>query len=340
MNILFTTENGFVKDTYFPAGLMERLEKLGNVVYNPKDMPLTEDELAIAVGDVDACLTHWGCPAFTEKVLDSAKHLQLIAHAAGSVGDLVMEQVYQRGIKVCSANRILAKYVAEGVLADFLAGLRLIPQLDRAMKNRLSDERKALASRSLYGAKIGLVGLGTIGFYLLDLLNPFDARIKVYDPYLSLAALAGYPNVELCSSLDEVLMWGDIVSLHASLTPETRGLMSAEKLKLIRDGALFVNTARGAIVDESALLHELQQGRINAVLDVFQTEPLPLESHLRDLENTILLPHVAGITSREQMSYAIVEEIDRYSKGEPLLHEISVEKFLLMTKERQTVSEG
>src|SRR5262249_5923155 len=224
MNILFTTENGFVKDTYFPVDLIERLEKLGNVVYNPKDRPLTEDELAKAIGDVDVdvCITHWGCPAFTEKVLGSAKHLGLIAHAAGSVGDLVTEQVYQRGIKVCSANRILAKYVAEGVLADFLAGLRLIPQLDRAMKNKLPDERKALASRSLYGAKIGLVGLGTIGFYLLDLLKPFDARIKVYDPYLAQAALVGYQNVEWCSSLDEVLMWGDITSLHASLTPETR----------------------------------------------------------------------------------------------------------------------
>src|SRR5262249_55032192 len=109
MNILFTTENGFVKATYFPAGVIERLENLGNVVYNPKDAPLTEDELATAIGDIDVCITHWGCPAFTEKVLDSAKRMRLIAHAAGSVGDLVTEHVYQRSIKVSSANRILAK---------------------------------------------------------------------------------------------------------------------------------------------------------------------------------------------------------------------------------------
>jgi phosphoglycerate dehydrogenase-like enzyme len=340
MKILFTTENGFIKDTYFPAGVIERLQKLGEVVYNPKDTPFGEAELAQAVRDVDVCITHWGCPRFTESVLTSANRLKLIAHAAGSVGDLVTEAVFQRSMRVCSANRILAKYVAESVLADILAGLRLIPQLDSAMKNRLAAAPNVYASRSLYGAKVGLVGLGTIGLYLLDLLAPFDAQVKIYDPYLSPAALEGRKNVEFCPLLDDVLSWGDIISIHASLTPETRGLINAHRLKQIKDGALFVNTARGAIVDEDALLIELEQGRLNAVLDVFVTEPLPLDSRLRDLSNVILLPHAAGITSREQMSYAMIEEIERYTSGQPLLHEISVEKFLLMTREHDPASSG
>jgi phosphoglycerate dehydrogenase-like enzyme len=337
MNILFTTERGFVRDRYFPEGVIERLGKLGHVAYNPTDAPFSPQALTDALVNIDVCITHWGCPTFTRAVLRSANQLRLIAHAAGSVGDLVSEDVYKRGIKVCSANRVLAKHVAEGVLADFLAGLRLIPQLDRAMKHRLPDEKTtltALASRSLYGAKIALVGLGAIGFYLLDLLAPFEAHIKVYDPYLTTDALAGRSHVELCSQLDEVLAWGDIVSLHASLTSETRGLIDAQKLALIKDGSLFVNTARGAIVDEAALIRELEHGRLNAVLDVFETESLSTDSRLRDLDNVILLPHVAGITAAEDMSYAMVEEIWRYSRGEALHHEIVVEKFLLMTRER------
>ncbi|MEO8391683.1 MAG: hydroxyacid dehydrogenase [Chloroflexota bacterium] len=335
MKILFTPENGFIKETYFPPDALVWLERTGEVVYNPKESPFTGTELSEAIRNVDICVTHWGCPTFTASVLESANQLKLIAHAAGSVGDLLTEAVFQKSIKVCSANRVLAKYVAESVLADILAGLRLIPLLDQTMKKRLSAGKTIYASRSLFGAKIGLVGLGAIGFYLLDLLAPFDVQIKVYDPYLPAAALEGYPNVELCP-LDEALRWGEIISIHASLTPETHGLIDAGKLKQIRDGALFVNTARGAIVDENALTRELQQGRLSAVLDVFTVEPLPLESSLRDLDNVILLPHVAGITSREQMSYAMIEEIERYANGQPLLHEIPVEKFLLMTRERDS----
>jgi phosphoglycerate dehydrogenase-like enzyme len=94
-----------------------------------------------------------------------------------------------------------------------------------------------------------------------------------------------------------------------------------------------VNTARGAIIDEKALVEELQAGRISAVLDVFETEPLSDDSPLRSLENAILLPHVAGITAREEMSYAMVEEIRRFSRGEDLQYEIPLTSFQLMTKE-------
>jgi phosphoglycerate dehydrogenase-like enzyme len=104
-------------------------------------------------------------------------------------------------------------------------------------------------------------------------------------------------------------------------------------LALIKDNALLVNTARGAIIDERALAVELRKGRFRAVLDVYETEPLPLDSALRNLDNVILFPHVAGIPAREQMSYAMIAEIERFSKGEPLQYEIPYEKFKLMTKE-------
>jgi phosphoglycerate dehydrogenase-like enzyme len=331
MNILFTTENSDVKQTYFPQEAVAALERLGHIRYNPNTgQPFSEEQLIQAVPDMDICITHWGCPCFSEAVLASANRLRLIAHAAGSVADLVSPDVYSRGIKVCSANTVMAKYVAEGVLAYILAGLKSLPQLAYDMKYRHLWRSRETA-KSLYDARVGLVGLGTIGRFLLDLLAPFHVQVKVYDPYVSSASLSQFPFVTL-SSLEDVLTWGDIISIHASLTKETYGLLNAGRLKLIRDHALLVNTARGAIVDEQALAEELRTGRINAVLDVYQIEPLPLDSPLRALDTVSLFPHCAGSTDRGiEMTWAMIAEIERFIKSEPLQFEIPFEKYRLMT---------
>ena len=332
MNILFTTENGRTKQIYFPDQAIRKLEKLGNITYNQTSKPFTQTQLANAIGRMEVCLTHWDCPLFTAAVLERAHQLRLIVHAAGSVADLVTDQVYERGIKVCSANLIMAKYVAEGVLAYILAGLRWIPQHAFDLQYTKLWNKRINESKSLFGARVGLIGLGTIGRFLIDLLEPFEVQIKIYDPYISADSLKNYSHLEL-ASLEDVLAWGEVISIHASLTRETRGLLGKRKLGLIKDHALLVNTARGAIVDEQALIDELRKGRLRAVLDVYETEPLPIDSPLHDLENVILLPHIAGIPAREQMSYAMIDEIERYSKGEPLQYEIPYEKFKLMTKE-------
>jgi phosphoglycerate dehydrogenase-like enzyme len=332
MKILFTTENGPIKDVYFPSDVLQALGALGELRENPKDTPFTPQELADGLPGSDVCITHWSCPTFTAEVLTRADRLKLIVHAAGSVADLVTDEVYRHGIRVCSANSVMAQSVAEGVLADILCGLRLIPQQAYEMKVQKVWKKRLVESRTLFGAKVGLVGLGTIGRYLIRLLEPFGVQVKVYDPYLQPGAVAEFPNVAL-ASLKEVMAWGDVVSVHASLTPETHGLIDEEKLGWIRDGVLFVNTARGAIVDERALAKALSAGRFRAVLDVYENEPLPEDSPLRECENAILLPHVAGITAREEMSFAMIEEIRRFSQGEPLQHEISHARFQLMTKE-------
>jgi phosphoglycerate dehydrogenase-like enzyme len=335
LSILFTTENGSTKETYFPQPVLGDLERVGQVAYNPNQgQPFTEEQLREAIVDMDVCLTHWGCPQFNERVLERANRLRLIAHAAGSVADLVTPNVFQRGIQVCSANQVMAKYTAESALAYILAGLKWLPQQAEDVKvRRLWGSQRTL--RSLHNTRIGLVGLGTIGRFLLDLLAPFQAQVKVYDPYLAQADLAPYSQAVL-APLEEVLAWGEVISIHASLTPETRGLLDATKLRLLQDGCLLVNTARGPIIDETALIHELQSGRISAVLDVYTTEPLPLESELRKLENVTLFPHSAGQTNRGvEMSRAVLEEIERFRKGESLQLEISFEKFNLMTRERQ-----
>jgi len=330
MNILVTLQKGDIREIHFPEDAVRALERMGNVSFNDSDKPFTEEGLANVIKDFDICVTHWSSPQFSEKVLANAGKLKMIAHAAGSVAQLVTDQVYERGIKVCSSNSIMAKYVAEGVLAYILAELRLIPGHDRAMKAGIWD-RKVVESRSLIGAKIGLVGFGTVGAYLMEMLAPFNTVIKIFDPYLPEKALEKYPNASLCP-LSEVLEWGDIVSVHASQTPETWHLLDREKLGVIKDNALLINTARGSIIDESALVAELRSDRLRAVLDVYEEEPLNLDSPLRKLDNVILMPHMAGATAKEMMTFEMIAEIERFIDGKPLKLEIPIEKYRLMTR--------
>ena len=158
----------------------------------------------------------------------------------------------------------------------------------------------------------------------------FDARVLVHDPFLS-AADAETLGVEL-TSLDRLLGESDIVSLHVPSLPETRHMIGAAELARIKDGALFVNTARGAIVDEAALVEELRKDRFVAVLDVFEEEPLAEDSPLRTLKNAVLAPHIAGHTHETYLRQGAtaVDEALLFLAGEPLRHEVTARMLATM----------
>jgi len=160
--ILFTTPAGSIREAYFTPRTLARLEALGDVVWNELGHDFSEQELAEHLPDIDICLTHWGVPAFTAGVLDQAPRLRLIAHAAGTVADLATPLVFERGIRISSANRIMARYVAEGLLACVLAGLRRLPQQMNMVQTH-GWHRQEPNLGSLYEAKIGLIGLGAVG---------------------------------------------------------------------------------------------------------------------------------------------------------------------------------
>jgi phosphoglycerate dehydrogenase-like enzyme len=330
MNIFLTLQEGPLRDKFFPAPVFEQLNRLGSVRVNETGRTLTEDELGAHLAGVDICITHsWrGIARFSEQVLARADRLQLITHVAGSVAPFATDHVYDRGIKVCSANKIMARFVAEGALAYMLGALRQIPQHEQDMKNGIWLKRP---TESLIGKKIALIGLGTVGRYLLEFLKPFEVTVKIYDPYLSPDALSFGAGVELVPTMEEALAWGEIISLHASKTEQTYHMLNAAALALIPDGALLVNTARGALIDEQALAQELQTGRLQAVLDVFEQEPLPAGSPLRAFPHAILQPHCAGDNNYLSYTLGMVEEIRRFIHQEPLQHEIPYRQFKLMT---------
>ncbi|RBI60491.1 hydroxyacid dehydrogenase [halophilic archaeon] len=328
MDVLVTLPDGELRENVLPPEQRRRLERLGDVTYNESFEQLTQTELSDRLQGVDVCVTGWGTPTLDETVLTDAEDLSLVAHVGGSVAVIGSPALYDEGVVVCSANEVMAKYVAEGILTYVLTGLRDVAGLTAEMRaGEWPDGWDR--TETLFDRTVGFVGLGTVGRDLLDLLDPFDVTALVYDPYVDESALDGY-DARL-TSLDTVLSESPVVSIHASLTPETHHLLDAERLGRLRDGALLVNAARGKLVDQSALIDELEAERIRAVLDVYEEEPLPTSSPFRTLENAILFPHVAGAPSRSRLAETVVSEIERFVEDEPLRHEIPRERFELMT---------
>ncbi len=157
---------------------------------------------------------------------------------------------------------------------------------------------------------------------MIRLFKAFGCRVLVSDPSLS-HERATILGVDL-ASLAELFAAADVVTLHLPVLPETKRMIGATQMNLLRDGAVFINTARGAVIDEDALLSELKTGRIVAALDVFEEEPLPADSPFRSLSNVVLSPHVAGLTldTYLQQGQAMVDELERFLANRPLQYEI------------------
>ncbi|MEF8853681.1 MAG: hydroxyacid dehydrogenase [Haloarculaceae archaeon] len=329
MDILVTIPEGELRETFFPDRLRERLESLGTVAWNDSTENLDEPGLREQVPGVDVLVTGWGSPRVTADVLAAADDLELVAHTGGSVADYVSEAVYDAGISVVSANDVMAEFTAEHALALILSDLRAVPDLDRGMGfgEWAGDDT---AVRTLFGRDVGLVGLGTVGRTLLDLLEPFDAAVSVYDPYVDPPDLADAPHAEL-ADLDAALD-SSVVSVHAARTEETVGMIDADRLARVPDGALFVNTARAEVVEEEALFEAVAAGRIRCALDVYHEEPLAPDDEWRQLDGALLTPHVGGSQIRPPLTEAVLDGIERFQHGDPLEGEIPREQWATMTR--------
>ena len=331
MRILVTVPQGEVFDMHFPKQVVSRLHRLGDVTFNLGRQQMTPDQLAHWLSIADIVLTHWGTPQITASMLDGAPRLKLLAHGAGTVAHIASEAFYERGIPVISANSVMAWHVAESVLGYMLSALHCIPAMDRDMHIGIWRRRKG-EIQGLSGCDIGLVGLGTVGRNLLNLLRPFRCRVHVYDPYLTENALDEWAFAERCSF--EEAMRCPVVSVHAAQTPETYHMIDNKALSLMPDGALLVNTARGSLVETKALIAELRTGRISAVLDVFEEEgPCKVPPQLARLDNVLLQPHAAASAVTWQMTMAVIEDIERFMRGERLQLEIPHSQYIRMTQE-------
>lgn len=303
---------------------LEQLARFATVVVS-QEATLEAAALPELLDGVVACLTGWGTPPLSDELIASLPSLRLVAHTAGSIRRLVSLFAIENGLQVSHAAAIIADSVAELVISQAILCLRHLHEIDREMKagGEWGSIRREYPGRLLGSRCVGVVGTGRVGRAVIRLFKAFGCRVLAYDPYLT-AEEAEHLGIEAVV-LDDLLAQVDVVTLHAPVLPETEKMIDAAQLARLRDGTIFINAARAALVDEEALFQELSSGRIAAALDVFANEPLPIDSRFRSLPNVILSPHTAGHTvdTHLRQGQAMVDEVRRLLWGEPLQYRIT-----------------
>jgi D-3-phosphoglycerate dehydrogenase len=264
---------------------------------------LTEDDMIRVGQDADALLVSTR-EAVTRRVLESIPRVKVIARYGVGLDNVDLDAATDAGIVVTHFPGYCTPEVADHALSMILALNRRIVELDRSLRAGAWNEHGPATRKILLGPvpplaeqTLGIVGFGRIGQAVAARAKPFGVTILASDPYMDPAVIRGAGAEPV--SLEELLQRSDIVTIHAPLTPETRGLIDAAALSLMKPTAALVNTARGPIVDLPALAQALQEGRIaGAGLDVVDPEPLVAGSPFYDLPNVILTPHSAYYSER------------------------------------------
>ncbi|WP_263579431.1 hydroxyacid dehydrogenase [Streptomyces sp. PSKA30] len=300
----------------FPPDVVDRL---GRQVRLDSARPLTRfdtDEALARLTDVEILITGWRCPLIDAEVLDRAPRLRAVIHAAGTVKHHLAPAVFERGIAVSSAAAANAGPVADYTIAAMVLAVKRVFALARDPLTELDEHSPD--GIGLHGATVGIVGASCIGRLVIERLLPLGVNVLLTDPYVTPeeARSLGTRLVDL----DTLVAAGDIVSIHAPELPETHHMFDGRRLALLRDGAVLINTSRGSLVDTDALTKECAAGRIDAVLDVTDPEPLPAGHPLRSLPNVLLTPHVAGAHGRELrlLGEFAASEVERFLTGQPL----------------------
>jgi glyoxylate reductase len=278
-------------------------DELGDVEIGPLDEAGADVEAVIVAGDrIDAA------------VLERLPNLRLVANYGAGYDNVDVDACRARGVSLTNTPDVVDAATADLAMALMLATRRLLVEGDRLVRaGRWGDSWSSgqAVGHDLSGATLGIVGMGRIGAAVARRARAFDMRVIFYR-----RTPTGDPDQR---ELDDLLRESDIVSLHTPLADDTRGLISRERLALLRDGATLVNTARGAIVDEDALVDELVDGRISAGLDVYAHEPSVPEA-LLGLPNVVLAPHIgtATVETRAAMTRVVVDNVLAARRGEPL----------------------
>lgn len=310
-------------DAFFPPETLAALNALGEVSRVEPARLQSRTTFQEVVHGVQIFVTAWGVPRLDAARLASLPDLRLVMHAASSLHGLVSEDFWAAGVPVSQAGSAMAPAVAELSLSFTLSLLRNVHRYDHALRSGADWEqaRQAPRAREMRGARISVVGASRTGREYLALCRALGADVRVYDPYLA----APDPLAALALPLTEALEWADVVAVHAPATPETHRMLGAAELAAIHDGGILVNTARSSIIDTDALFQEVCSGRLDAALDVFDDEPLPLDDRWRALPNVLLTPHLGGASaeSRKRAGQIVVDEIRRHLAGEPLQHALT-----------------
>lgn len=312
--------------TFFTDRVKKELAACGNVRYGD----FTPEQLREELHGTDVLFAGWGLPKLDNEMLANADSLKLVCYTGGSVAGFMTEDLTRRGVRVLCGNKLYANSVAEGTIGYILlAQRRLVKLINETAETGWAP---MYYSDGIRFKTIGIIGFGMVAKYLAKMLQAFDCKVKICSEYFRKEDEAEY-RAEKCE-LDEIFSSCDIVSLHESLRDDTYHWIDRRYFSMMKPDALFVNTARGPIIVEEDLAEAAKAGKIRAILDVYEQEPLPMDSCLRGCENIILIPHRGGptIDVREHVTLALIADLKRWLAGETQLeHEISLEYAKHMT---------
>jgi D-3-phosphoglycerate dehydrogenase / 2-oxoglutarate reductase len=303
-----------VADPIHPAGISKLRER-----YEVAVLPEMEEETARAQAIAKASAIVVRLFKVGNSVLDRAPHLKLVAKHGSGVDNIDIPAATQYGVLVANTpGGANATSVAEGAVALMLAVLRRVRDMDACVRDGRFNDRWTINLHELWGKKVGLVGFGQIARVTARICGAgFNARMACYDPFVSAGEMTVL-GVEKVDSLPQLAAQSDIFSIHAPLSDATRHLVDAVVLSAMPAYAILVNTSRGGVVDERALIDILRHRRIaGAGIDVFEEEPPASDNPLFKLDNVVLSPHVAGVTddSLKGMAMLVVDLIDNVFSG-------------------------
>lgn len=327
--------NQTVYESYFQPDDRARLSQFadwewlpmeGGVRFGANTDAAARAQLIARVGEADGLVVCHGSPLIDAEILDHAPRLRVIGELEGDrfAQRIDLDAAWERDIRTVDTTHGSSYPVSEWALALILISLRNAGEHFRKIIEHevyIKPTTGWLPSR-LEGKKVGLIGGGHIARRLITYLEPFHCDIRVYDPYLPkvVADIMGF----LLTSLDFVLAESEIVVCLAPLTPATRRMIGQRELDLLKPGSVFVNVSRGAIVDPDALIARLQRGDIVAGLDVFDPEPIPADSPIKDMPNVFLTPHIAGSNrGLERFFPLMIDDLDRCFHGHETLFDLS-----------------
>ncbi len=314
---------------------IETLSRYGQVSYEgfgEKKRLLAGRKLVRALQGFDVFVTE--VDQVRAKVLEQVENLRVIACCRADPVNIDVAIATERGIPVLHAPGRNAQAVADLTLALMLMTLRHIPRAMGLLRQESGPQGMVkmavaffeLKGKELWGKTVGIIGLGAVGREVARRLRGFDTQLMVYDPYVAPEVVEGYGARSV--DLESLLRGADVVTLHAALTEETRGMLGQREFALMKPTSCFVNTARAELTDEEALYQALKDGRIGGgALDVFSQEPPPPDHPLLQLPNVIATPHIGGNTYEIHVhqSRIVVSDLERLFQGQRPLHIVNPE---------------
>ena len=313
------------RERVFSDKYYERMRKSGELFVFDRDDFSDRQYVLDFVKDSSIIVTSWDSPKIDNSIIELCPQLEAVIHGAGSVKPIVSTEFIEKKIRISNSAVAIGEGVAETSLAMAISACKGFYQLNRDTHNGLWQENIKTTVKDFYDITIGVISAGFVGRHMIKLLQNFHVDVLVYDPFIKEedAAKLGARKVDL----EELMTLSDVVSVHAPAIPATENMINKDNLKLLKDGAIIINTARGTIINEKDLIEELKTKRIFACIDVTNPEPPLKDNELRTLDNVILTPHIAGTVTNglKRVALHVCEEIERIIAGEKMRAEINLD---------------